>query len=358
MPPLGLRSRALLDASIAGDLALRTGLASVLGAAMLKGAASRGGREDRKRLRFYADLADAGDAAAVFSRPRPRVRVHARSGPDIELEGCRVQRLSFRSPYRAINPWARADYARAANNAVAVAEHWRHVTGPRRTLAVIHGFGASPVWLNAAFFALRDFFLEGWDVLLYTLPFHGSRRSARLAPGGIEMFSGGMARTHEAIIHAVHDFRVLLDYLERLRTPSVGVTGISLGGSVTALLAAVDDRLAFAIPNAPVVWIPSLIDSWTPANALLALAQCALGLSDDLLWRACALHSPLSYPPVLPRERLMIVCGMGDRLAPPAQGELLWEHWGRPALHWFAGSHVLHFGRDAYLARMRAVMSA
>jgi hypothetical protein len=54
----------------------------------------------------------------------------------------------------------------------------------------------------------------------------------------------------------------------------------------------------------------------------------------------------------------MIVRGLGDKLAPPQQAELLWEHWGRPRMHSFAGSHVLHFGRSAYLAEMREVMAA
>ena len=25
--------------------------------------------------------------------------------------------------------------------------------------------------------------------------------------------------------------------------------------------------------------------------------------------------------------------------------EAVWEHWGRPAIHWFSGSHLAPFGR-------------
>jgi hypothetical protein len=60
---------------------------------------------------------------------------------------------------------------------------------------------------------------------------------------------------------------------------------------------------------------------------------------------------------VLPKDRLMIVAGLGDRMAPPEQSELLWEHWGRPEIHWFPGSHLLHFGRGRYLAAMRRLMA-
>lgn len=352
------RAKAMLEASILGDVALRTALATVLGGAVAGSALRADRREERRRMEFYAQLAENADPEVVFRAPPARVKVSASAGRDLGLPGGRIELLSFRTPYRAVNPLVRGEYDRESRNRTAVAEHWRHESGPRPTLAVIHGFGASPVWLNTAFFALREFFAEGWDVLLYTLPFHGSRRSRTLALNGIEMFSRGIAQMHEAMIHAVYDFRILLGHLLRQGVPRAGVTGLSLGGYISGLLAAAEPRLDFVVPNAPVVWIPSLMAGWAPANMVVGLAQRALGVPDDLLMRALSVHSPLSYEPRVPRERLMIVCGMGDRLAPPEQGVLLWQHWGRPELHWFAGSHVLHFGRAAYLARMRALMAA
>jgi hypothetical protein len=72
---------------------------------------------------------------------------------------------------------------------------------------------------------------------------------------------------------------------------------------------------------------------------------------------ALSVHSPLIYRPLLPRERLMVVAGLGDRLTPPEHSLILWEHWGRPELQWFPGSHILHFQRDAYLTAMRAMIT-
>jgi dienelactone hydrolase len=352
---LDARAKLLLHASIASDIALRTALASVLSAALLRGTLSRSGREDRRRLAFYADLADSRDAEKVFRRPPSRVRItSSRLDADVGAGGW-AEQLRFTTPYRALNPRFRKQYDRERNRVVP-AYHWRHESGPRKTLCVIHGFGASPVWFNAAFFSLRTFFAEGWDVLLYTLPFHGGR-GGRLVPDGVEMFGSGAARIHEAVIEAVFDFRILLDHLERSGAPRVGVTGLSLGGYVSALLGAVEPRLDFVIPNAPVVWMPELVSSWLPANLVVAAGRRVLGIPEELITGSFAIHSPLSYPAVVPRSRLMIVRGLGDKLAPPEQAAMLWEHWGRPRMHSFAGSHVLHFGRAAYLSEMRKLMA-
>ena len=327
-----------------------------MSAATLATAATGDWRGERRRLEFYAERAAARDAAAIFHPPH-RVEVHASPGRGPGVEGGRVELLRFESGYVALNPAIRKDYARHVNNATARAQHWRHRDGPRQTLCVVHGFGASPAWFNAAFFSLKDFFADGWDVVLFTLPFHGSRRGDRAPLNGIELFAHGMAHFTEAMLNAVHDFRALVDHLFGQGVPRVGVTGLSLGGYTSGLLAAVEPRLDFVVPNAAVTWLPPLLASWFPVNVTSAPLRALTRVSQDLLGRALAIHSPLTYAPVVPKERLMIVAGLGDRLAPPEQSLMLWEHWKRPELHWFPGSHVLHFGRGAYQRSVKRLMT-
>jgi pimeloyl-ACP methyl ester carboxylesterase len=222
---------------------------------------------------------------------------------------------------------------------------------------VVHGFGASPAWFNAMFFSLREVFAGGWDVLMYTLPFHGSRQGDLMPGNGLELFVHGLASLCEAMVHAVHDLRAFLGHLLDGGVPRIGLTGLSLGGYITALTASVEERLDFAVPNAPVVWMPGLSETWFPANITTRVLRSLARIDDDEIARALAVHSPLTYTPVLPRERLMVVAGLGDRLAPPAQSIMLWEHWNRPELHWFPGSHVIHVGRGAYREAMRRLMA-
>lgn len=96
----------------------------------------------------------------------------------------------------------------------------------------------------------------------------------------------------------------------------------------------------------------SLIQQWWPAGALAAKGLRTQGLGFDDLGRMLAVHSPLSYPAAIARDRLFVIGGLGDRLAPPEQSERLWEHWGRCKLHWYPGNHVVHVRRGDYLREM------
>jgi pimeloyl-ACP methyl ester carboxylesterase len=352
LPGLGEQtavSSLLREGSVAVDLALRTTLASAVGAVMTAGVA----RGERKLLEFYAELAEAGDPGAVFGAP-PELEVEvaerARAG------GVAIETLRFPSNYVALNGSVRDSYAGHRANAVAHARLWRHEDGPRPTLCVVHGFGASPAWFNSRFFSLGRFCAEGWDVLLYTLPFHGARRSTFGPANGLELFAHGVAGLNEGLIHAAQDLRVLLAFLARSGSPRVGVTGLSLGGYLTALLGALEPGLDFVIPNAAVVSMGDLLGSWFRLNLAAALRLRLAGARADLLGRALRIHSPLNYRPLIAKRRMLLIGGAADRLAPPEQSLLLWEHWNRPALHWFPGSHILHFGRGEYLEKMRAMM--
>jgi hypothetical protein len=68
-------------------------------------------------------------------------------------------------------------------------------------------------------------------------------------------------------------------------------------------------------------------------------------LSREEFQAAYRVHSPLTYEPLIPRERLLIVAGRGDRIVHPEHAAWLGRHWGYPPVAWFSGSHVAPFGR-------------
>jgi dienelactone hydrolase len=151
---------------------------------------------------------------------------------------------------------------------------------------------------------------------------------------------------------AIHDFRSVIDHLEASGVDRIALTGMSLGGYTSSLIAAADDRLQAVIPNVPVVTPESAFDDWFPANRLVDLARRTGGVDEQAATAASAYHCPLNYPPLVPKERRLIIAGLGDRLAPPEQAEALWEHWDRCKFHWFPGNHILHVSQPDYLRRM------
>ncbi|TNF36809.1 MAG: alpha/beta hydrolase [Deltaproteobacteria bacterium] len=312
-------------------------------------------------LDFYAGFLAGGDASRFFARPKERATIRVRRTRPFLFtprDGV-VESLRFESRFEPVNPRLRDSYRRHRDNRYAHVRYWRHRGEPRPTVVAIHGFMAEGYALNSWFFALPWFYHHlGLDVALFNLPFHG-RRQTRFSPfSGHGFFAGGPSRINEAFAQAIYDFRTLLNYLlEDRGVPQVGATGVSLGGFTTALLAATEPRLAFAIPNVPVVTLADLLLEWEPLGVVMRAVMGGFKTNIAEFRRLLAVTSPLSWRPVLPKSRLMVIGGVGDRLAPPKHSRLLWDHWDRCRLHWFPGSHVLHLDRGAYLGEIEKFLS-
>ncbi|HET8731944.1 MAG TPA: hypothetical protein VFM34_12660 [Moraxellaceae bacterium] len=350
---LDAKTQAMVGATAVVDVGIRTAAATLALGMALPTLVTRL-TEDHAQWGFYKAVATGHDAKQAFPRPRQAVEMRHHRPPVLEYrppEGS-VEVLSFESAFQALNPGMREHYARFRRNRVAWAEHWRHDGPARPTICLIHGYVADPYWINSRFLALPWFYRMGYNVLLYTLPFHGRRKEWFAPVSGHGVFSYGLCHVNETIAHAVHDFRLFLDYLEATGVPQFGVTGISLGGYTTALLAAVEDRLAFAVPNVPLASLIDLVLEWFPAAPMLKAALRLSGTSIQEARHVTAMCSPLTYDPVLPKERLMIVGGAGDRFAPPKHTRLIWDHWNHPRLHWFPGNHLIHLDQGRYLREM------
>lgn len=365
LPPLSAltpHQRRVVLASAVGDVALRTWVSSLLAVtaapvvvatSLLSKLHSDTGTE-RGNLNFYAELAAEHDPQMSFPAPTELPQVSSRPAGRLATWIARgtVENISFPSSFTAINPAMRERWSAWGSNNVARAQHWRHDDGPRPTLCVIHGFMGSSYLANGRFFSMPWYYRAGYDVLLYTLPFHGTRAEKCSPFSGFGYFAGGLSGFAESMAQAVHDFRSVVDYLRHTGVERVALTGISLGGYTCALVASVEDRLEAVIPNCPVVTPSTMFEQWFPANTLVSLGLQLSDISREELDAGLAYHCPLNYQPLVPTDRRMIITGLADRMAPPGQAEMLWHHWDHCALHWFPGSHILHVSQLDYLRRM------
>ena len=351
--PLKIRSTAALDH------VGRTCLGVMLSSGLAPRALTPGWAAlERERMRFYSPFAEAGDIDAVFATPPVNQLVTDQILEKNEWRptGAACRLLRFDSPFEPLNPALRESWAAQRNNSVAQAQYWTHRNGPRPTLIFIHGYFASPYWLNSRMFALPWLFRQGYDIALYTLPFHGRRAGPRDPFSGYGFVSGGVAGLNESMLQAVFELRILVGELLRRGAPAVGISGLSLGGYLSALLACVDDRLSFCIPNSPLVVPVDMALEWWSLRWLLRAAMRFQDVSLQDMRQALALHSPLSYAPRIAPNRLLVIGGAGDRFTPPRYVRLLHEHWKGSRLHWFPGNHMIHLQRGRYLRIMKWFM--
>lgn len=316
-------------------------------------------KRDHEQKGFYENLARAGDARAFFVDPPAGVKIL--STPTGAM-GARLPTgenltLRFESPFQPVNPQLRASYGRHSRNQTAWAQYWRHGDRPRATLCMVHGYALDSYRLNAQLMGARSFYDQGYDILLYTLPFHGSRQGFFSPFPGHGYFAHGPLHINEAMAHAVHDLRIFIDWLLQQGAPQVGLTGISMGGYTTALTAAAESRLAFAIPVIPPASLVDVAFQWFPLGPLLRRVLRRVGVSVHDARRALAVSSPLTWEPALPPDKLLIIAGMGDGVTFPKHARLLARHWHGAPLHWFPGGHLVHFGKSTYLDTMRRFMT-
>lgn len=316
-----------------------------------RSASAREPRRHAERLRVLERLeARSRDAelSGFFAEPgvivpgERRVRSLGRDGV--------VTDLSWQSGFTLLDPEVTARYGSARENAVAVARRFQR---PQRrpVVIMIHGYMAGPFAFEERIWPLARLDRAGFDVVLFTLPFHGAR--VRAGRGAVPEFPGGDPRFNvEGFRQAIFDLQNLVGWLFAQGHPRVGAIGMSLGGYTAALLATVEPRLDFVVPVIP---LSSLGDfareqgSLSP-NADEAAAQHALLES---IYRRI---DPVARPSLVPPGRCLVISAKADRVTPAAHARRLAVHLRAP-LQSFYGGHLLQLGRGEAFDRVIELMS-
>jgi hypothetical protein len=260
-----------------------------------------------------------------------------------------VEHLRFESEYQPNDPEIRDDYLAHQRNRMAHAYLWRHPSGPRPTLICIHGYGMGRISLDARTWDVDWLHRRlGLDVASVVLPLHGPR--AILRRSGAGFLDSHPLWTNAAFGQAVWELRRLSGWLRSQGAPLIGVYGISLGAYTAALFASIESRLSCVIAAVPVVSLPAMMRR--DLSEEKRLAREALGITEEVLEQAWVPHAPLGHAPRVAKAGRLIVAGLADRICPPDQAQALFEHWERPAIHWFPGTHLVPIGRRATKARI------
>ncbi len=210
---------------------------------------------------------------------------------------------------------------------------------PRPWLVCVHGAEMGRAALDPILFRAWHLHSDlGLNVVLPVLPMHGPR--ARGLPKGVAFPSEDVLNQVHGAAQAVWDIRRLLSWIRSQQPDSmIGLNGISLGGYLTSLVASLDDGLICAILGVPAVDLVELVDRHAGLSG-----HDALGQTMRLAKPIGRMISPFALTPRVPMQGRFIYAGIADRLVHPRdQVTRLWQHWGRPQIHWYSGGHTGFF---------------
>lgn len=257
--------------------------------------------------------------------------------------GVRYERLRMPSRYvpHADEP-GRDRWLSYSRNATATAYLLRHPGPPRPWIVCQNGYRTGFPFTDFATFGVKRLHRGlGLNVAVNVAPLHGPRREGM--SGDRVMFSGAMNLVHLGA-QAAWDLRRLLAWIRTDQgAPKVGTWGISLGGMIVALTAALDGDQACVIAGVPE---PDLARGMRRnVEGMLPPFYEQWGLSWNSLERVTSVVSPLALDPLVPADNRYIFAGLVDRWVRPGNVAALVEHWGDPHVCWYPGSH-LSFGRE------------
>ena len=213
----------------------------------------------------------------------------------------------------------------------------RHDGPPRPWIVLVNGYRTgSPLIDLAAFRAERLHHQHGLNVIGVVLPLHGPR--AIDSAGGRVLYSGAM-NTVFTLAQGAWDVRRIIGWIrDAFDAPQVGITGISLGGYMSGLVAGLEEDLSCVIAGVPEADL--VRNMRRQIDPLLPPYYEQWGLSWEPLERVIGLVSPMSLECLVPHEGRYIYAGLLDRWVRPGNVRDLWEHWDRPEILWYEGSHL------------------
>ena len=283
-----------------------------------------------------------------FFLPVREISPVARVAPN-ELGVAQAVDLSWASDYQPFIPLVGERYARTTENHAAGV---RYLTAAeKRPVAIlIHGYMAGSYQVEQRLWPLQRFLRSGYDVALFTLPFHGVRAKASRR-GAPEFPSSDPRLSNEGFRQVISDLRNFIAWLRAQGHPEVGVMGMSLGGYTAALLATVEAQLSFCVPVIP---LASLAD-FAREQGELSPAPEVQAEEHALLERIYRVVSPLARKPLIAPSRTMVVAAKADRITPVGHARKLAAHFGSQLVAWHGG-HLLQLGRNAAFRRVETLL--
>lgn len=275
----------------------------------------------------------------LFPEPRPISDLSMRRS--LVDRALRTSTLSWTSTHEVLCPRYRLRHENEYAANLRAQARWIRPAGAPRTTCLIYVHG----WLEPGSWAEETTLFRKWakeldtDIVHVALPFHGSRKPKEALFSGEFFWTADMVRSMEGVRQAVCDVRSVMAWLRGQGYSRIGVTGISLGGAITMLLACLAPLPDFIVPiishlelesaveEAPILWrMKQDLERWGVDQEQRKDLFRRLGLS--------------SYRPLLAPERQLWIQAREDVYIDADLAEAQWREWGKPPVLWIEGGHM------------------
>ena len=207
----------------------------------------------------------------------------------------------------------------------------------RPTLICLHGYGGGSFRLETWAFTIRKL-IESYDIALMVLPYHAKRKepSRRYLPPRFP--SSDPRFTIEAIRQSHYDYQCLKAYLQDEGIENIALSGISLGGYLASLIAALDPEHTFIIPIMPIGKLTDIIEKQKRFSGTIAEKHQEKSAIDRLF--SCV--SPTSFPAGI-GHKMTVLAGYRDQITGTQQAKIIRDHF-QASLETFDGGHLVRRG--------------
>ncbi|MGH0032588.1 MAG: alpha/beta hydrolase family protein [Myxococcota bacterium] len=274
--------------------------------------------------------------------PEPEVPLEVRRSRRWQLPGLVSEDLRFPSQHEPIEPGFRRHYhARRRRIQTVTARRIRPASGrDRPRLLYIHGYMQPETPIEELGLLTTMAWALDMEVVQIQPPYHGQRKPRRSRLDGDLYWTADLVRSMEALRQTLLDARTLLAWMQAEAPTPVGVAGLSLGGAITATLACLEPRFAFASPFIAHMDMGELLADAPVLEVMRGdLARFGWQPHDFAAFLGRTAWSGLRQP-VVPPERIFLFASDDDRFFRPELVKEMWERWARPEIHWYPGSHM------------------